>query len=149
MKICDKCSKLIEDDVNFCPFCGNAIKPNNTCCKCGKEIINNNNFCPNCGYHVQNINCDNDIEENHNNNSTDVPKSKKVAGLLAIFLGMWGVHNFYLGKTKEAVLELGLWLLGFFLAQLFMIIAVIMGIAEGIMILTGKIDTDGNGNKLI
>ncbi len=25
-------------------------------------------------------------------------KSKKVAGLLAVFLGLWGAHRFYLGK---------------------------------------------------
>ena len=27
-------------------------------------------------------------------------KSKMAAGLLGIFLGAWGVHQFYLGDTK-------------------------------------------------
>ena len=32
-------------------------------------------------------------------------KQKLVAGLLAIFLGCYGVHNFYLGYTKKAVMQ--------------------------------------------
>ena len=33
-------------------------------------------------------------------------KSKMAAGLLAIFLGSLGIHKFYLGYTKEAVIML-------------------------------------------
>ena len=33
-------------------------------------------------------------------------KSKVAAGLLAIFLGAFGVHNFYLGYTGKAVAQL-------------------------------------------
>ncbi|MBO7395373.1 MAG: TM2 domain-containing protein [Ruminococcus sp.] len=70
------------------------------------------------------------------------PKKKMVAGLLGIFLGAWGVHNFYLGNTKRAIIQIvvtcvtcgigGLW-----------------GLIEGIMILIGKIDTDADGNPLV
>lgn len=69
-------------------------------------------------------------------------KSKMVAGLLGIFLGGWGIHNFYLGFTKKAIIQIivsictcglgGIW-----------------GLIEGIMILCGKINTDANGNPLI
>ncbi len=70
------------------------------------------------------------------------PKKKMVAGLLGIFLGGFGAHQFYLGNTKRAIIEIvvtcvtcgigGWW-----------------GIIEGIMILMGKIDTDANGNPLV
>jgi TM2 domain-containing membrane protein YozV len=39
-------------------------------------------------------------------------KSKMAAGLLGIFLGCWGVHNFYLGYTGKAVGQLVLSIVG-------------------------------------
>ena len=58
-------------------------------------------------------------------------KSKLVAGLLGIFLGGFGVHNFYLGRTGRAVLQLVITLLSFG-------IAAIWGFIEGILILAAK-----------
>ena len=68
-------------------------------------------------------------------------KSKMAAGLLGIFLGAWGIHNFYLGNTTRGIIQIvvtlvtggcgGLW-----------------GFIEGIMILCGSINTDANGNPL-
>ena len=80
-------------------------------------------------------------------------KSKLAAGLLAIFLGAFGVHNFYLGYTSKAVTQLVLTIVGILLCcvvvGVFLVMGVgIWGLVEGIMILTGKIDTDGKGNPL-
>lgn len=59
---------------------------------------------------------------------------KKIpAGILAILLGAFGVHKFYLGYTKEGVIQL---ILGFACG-----IGGIIGIIEGIMYLT-KSDED-------
>ncbi|WP_122820819.1 TM2 domain-containing protein [Varibaculum vaginae] len=58
-------------------------------------------------------------------------KSKLVAGLLGIFLGGFGVHNFYLGRTGRAVLQLVITLLSFGIAS-------IWGFIEGILILAAK-----------
>ena len=33
-------------------------------------------------------------------------KSKIVAGLLGIFIGSLGIHNFYLGFTKRAIIQI-------------------------------------------
>lgn len=78
-------------------------------------------------------------------NASSSPKSKIVAGLLGIFLGSFGVHNFYLGYTGKAVAQLLITLLtcgfGAFISS-------IWGLIEGIMILTGSITTDGKGNPL-
>ena len=76
------------------------------------------------------------------------PKSKVAAGLLAIFLGSFGVHNFYLGYTGKAVAQLLLTLVGWILCGLGPIAAGIWGLVEGIMILTGSINKDGNGMPL-
>ena len=56
-------------------------------------------------------------------------KSRGVAALLAIFLGAWGVHYFYIGKTTPGVVFLlvSLFSCGFF-AWIIAIIALIQGI---------------------
>jgi TM2 domain-containing membrane protein YozV len=63
------------------------------------------------------------------------PKSKLVAGLLGIFLGALGIHRFYLGFTKIAVIQLVLTLvLGAFTFG----IVGLWGVVEGIMIIAGS-----------
>lgn len=68
-------------------------------------------------------------------------KSKMVAGLLGIFLGGWGIHNFYLGFTKKAIIQIVVSLVTCGIGG-------IWGFVEGILILCGKIDTDADGNPL-
>ena len=77
----------------------------------------------------------------YNQNMVMQPRSRIAAGLLGVFLGAWGVHNFYLGFTSKAVTQIlvtvvtcgigGLW-----------------GFIEGIMILAGSINADANGVPL-
>ena len=69
-------------------------------------------------------------------------KSKMAAGLLGIFLGWIGVHNFYLGYTGKAVAQL---ILGILSCGA---ISGIWGLIEGILILTGSIKVDGLGYPL-
>ncbi len=68
-------------------------------------------------------------------------KSKLTAGLLGILLGAFGAHNFYLGFTSKAIIQI--------------VVSVVTcgigswwGIIEGILILCGKINADANGNAL-
>ena len=67
-------------------------------------------------------------------------KSKMTAGLLGIFLGGLGIHNFYLGYTGKAIAQICL--------SLCFGIGAIWGLIEGIMILTGSIDKDAKGIPL-
>lgn len=62
-------------------------------------------------------------------------KSKIAAGLLGIFLGGFGAHNFYLGNTSKAVAQLLLTLVGWIAFGLGPIAAAIWGFVEGILIL--------------
>jgi len=70
-------------------------------------------------------------------------KSKILAGLLGIFLGSLGIHNFYLGYNNKAVVQL---ILGICSCGS---ISGLWGLIEGIMILAGSINVDGNGQPLI
>ena len=72
-------------------------------------------------------------------------KSKIAAGILGILLGCFGVHNFYLGYTGKAIAQLCLSLLS---CGVLSFASAIWGLVEGIMILTGSINTDANGIPL-
>lgn len=88
-------------------------------------------------------------------------KQKVVAGVLAIVLGQFGVHNFYLGNNKTAIIQLCVSLGGYVLGTLLAVFCIgfllylapvamgIWGIIEGVQILTGKITTDAAGNPLV
>ena len=79
-------------------------------------------------------------------NSAAVPgKSRVVAGLLGLFFGSLGVHNFYLGRTGRAVAQLLITVLSCFLLSF---ISGIWGFIESILILCGNVQVDGNGNPL-
>lgn len=72
-------------------------------------------------------------------------KQKIVAGILGIFLGSLGIHNFYIGKTNRGILQLVLSLLTAGIAG-------IWGFIEGILILVSKPGTpwhqDAAGREL-
>lgn len=102
------------------------------CPNCGKEIKTPMNFCPECGYSLteennstleepispsneeKQTNFDNDsfygcgeddlIEEK--SSSEGKHKSSLIAGILAIFFGYLGFHNFYLGRYRNAIIQL-------------------------------------------
>lgn len=111
------------------------------CKNCGKELNDNTKFCPNCGTPQNEENVTPNIT--HTNGTVqgqNEQKSKLIAGLLGIFLGGLGIHNFYLGYTNKAVLDIVL--------SLFCGIGAVWGLIEGIMILTGNISVDANGVPL-
>ena len=68
-------------------------------------------------------------------------KTRLVVGLLGIFLGGFGVHNFYLGFTKKAVIQIIVTFVTFGFGA-------IWGVIEGILYLASKdpkwsVDADG------
>ena len=108
------------------------------CKSCGKEVPNNASYCPHCGTFLQKA-------EDTDGSSSDVPtqKSTLAAGLFGIFLGEFGVHNFYLGYTTKGIVQAVL-----SCCIIFIPISYIWGLVEGIMILAGDIRVDGHGNPL-
>lgn len=66
-----------------------------------------------------------------------VPRQKIVAGLLGIFLGVFGIHNFYLGYTNKAIAQLLLTLLLGWIG-IGVLISGIWALVEAILILTSN-----------
>lgn len=117
------------------------------CPNCGAELEENTKFCSKCGAQIS----PNTNQPNYNQNQynqSQGKKSKIAAGILGIFLGSLGVHNFYLGYTGKAVAQLLLTLVGWIACGIGPIVAGIWGLVEGILILTGSINTDAEGNPL-
>jgi len=114
------------------------------CTNCGQELDESVSFCINCGKNVK----ENLSDEKNITNNTELKKSKSkiVAGLLGIFLGSFGVHNFYLGYNAKAVAQLLITLLS---AGGMSFVSGMWGLIEGIMILTGSINVDACGNPLV
>jgi TM2 domain-containing membrane protein YozV len=116
---CPKCGKEVPDTASFCPYCGASLKPAETV---KAEPVNNTGASSDQAY---------------------VQRSVLAAGLLGIFLGCYGIHNFYLGYKSKAIAQL---ILGLCVITLF--VSAIWGLIEGIQILIGDIAVDGNGHPL-
>lgn len=141
---CKNCgAEFPTDEAMVCTICGvRKGDGDKHCWNCGNELSDGTEYCMKCGVAV----------------ATKKPtfegqKSKLVAGLLGIFVGEFGVHNFYLGYTNKAVIQLVLTVIGIVLSCIgvgaFIIIGIgIWALVEGIMILTGNIAVDGAGNPL-
>lgn len=149
--MCPRCQAPKGKGTNFCPFCGEQVTPEQK-------------ICANCGVEMETY-------------GIGGVKSKIAAGLLGIFLGSYGVHNFYLGYYKRAGVQLGLVIfayiaffasffglamsdpymsdsaaLGFVLIT-FLFIIIVCGVSiwafvESILIFCGKINKDGKGRML-
>ena len=70
-------------------------------------------------------------------------KSNIVAGLLAIFLGIFGVHEFYLGNIGRGLTYLLLTIVGFllslfFIGLIFLTIIEIIAFIQGVVLLCSK-----------
>ena len=134
---CRNCGKEVADQAVVCVSCG--VPPKNGkkfCQNCGSATDVAAEICPKCGVRL----------------ATPFPpgpmKSKMAAGLLGIFLGALGIHRFYLGYTGIGVAQLLLCLLGIVTCGITSFIAFVWGLIEGIMILTGSINTDMQGRPL-
>ena len=135
----------------YCRECGQLISNNSSkCTSCGSKKGLGNNYCYICGSRVksQDINvcefCGADL--NNNMNELDVRvKNKLQAGLLALFLGGMGIHRFYLGYIKIGIVQLILWVLGYFTGGITWAIVQIWAVTEAILIFLGKIkDSEGH-----
>lgn len=104
------------------------------CSNCGKELNENQAVCLNCGVAV--------------NNTAVKPqgKSRIIAGVLALIFGTLGVHNFYLGNNNKATMQL---LITVLTCGIGAIITGIWSLIEAIMLFTGGITTDADGNPFI
>lgn len=105
------------------------------CSNCGKELTDEQDICLNCGVRVKKSTTSSDPNA----------KSKLADGLFGIFLGAFGVHNFYLGFTGKAVAQLLITVLS---CGILSPVSAFWGLIEGIMILSSNDYKDADGNTL-
>ena len=132
----------------FCRNCGNEVQEQAAVClKCGGYPQKGASFCQNCGAEtapaaVVCVKCGVGLAQSATGVSIPGAKSKLVAGLLGIFLGGLGIHRFYLGYTKIAVIQIVVSIVTCGAGTLW-------GFIEGILILAGNtITTDADGKPL-
>ena len=136
---CKNCGNTLNSDDKVCGKCGAVVattNPSDSCPSCGATTRPGNAFCTNCGASA-------DFTPITTNPVTAErsTRSRLAAGLLGIFLGAYGVHNFYLGKHGVGVAQI--------LVTLFTCgIGSIWGFVEGIVILCSKEPKDAEGKIL-
>ena len=127
--VCTSCGLAPRSGGNFCQNCAAATNPNaDVCLTCGVRLVRAGGGGLGIG--------------------PGEPKSKVVAGVLGILLGGLGIHRFYLGYTTIGIIQLALGLGGLLTCGITSIVSWIWGLVEGIMILTGSMNTDAQGNPL-
>lgn len=149
----------------FCTNCGNDVKDQKFCANCGTRVEQNKENVNEVEEVIQTTSEFDEVQnpvvvvENSNNSSNSntynnfeqasnveySSKSKVTAGLFGIFLGVFGVHNFYLGYTGKAVAQL---LISILSCGILAVVSEIWGLIEGIMILSSKDYKDGQGKIL-
>ena len=122
-KMCNSCGTVVDDNFQNCPNCGAVVVAQQTATPNMQQPSYQQPAYQQAGVYPE-------------------QKSKMAAGLLGIFLGAWGVHNFYLGNTGRGVAQI-------IVSLVTCGIGSIWGLIEGIMILTGSINTDAQGNSLV
>lgn len=142
---CKNCGQQLDANAAVCTNCGFAAGTGTSfCANCGAQLTPGQAFCTACG---TTIGAANTQAGGNVAAGSGEPKSKMVAGLLGIFLGTFGVHNFYLGFTKKALIQL---LVSLLTCGIGAVAMEIWGIIEGIFYLTGKegYTADANGTPL-
>ena len=127
---CKNCGKEIHPEAAICVACGfKNGTGDNYCAHCGSAIKAGAEVCLSCGFATR-----------PQTQAPENAKSKLVAGLLGLFLGGIGIHNFYLGYIGKGIAQILLSCTG---------ISAIWALIESIMIFAGKIDKDAKGNPLV
>lgn len=129
---CKNCGNEINDNAVACMNCGFAKGTGEKyCANCGREINPGAAICIGCGAAVKTAPANSGIQQ----------KSKLVAVLLAFFLGGWGIHDFYLGYTRNGVIKI-------ILTCCTVIGGSIWALIDFIRLLTGGISADATGLEL-
>ena len=150
---CKNCGQEIDDLAAVCIHCGVAVGNGVKFCQnCGGELPEDAAFCIKCGVATKGK-TNGGINNNANVNAGNAPvtdpnaKSRLAAGLLGIFVGALGIHNFYLGYNGKAVAQLLMTVLS---CGMLSVASSIWGLIEGIFYLVEKegYTTDAKGNPL-
>ena len=168
MKTCRQGGKAMDSSFNVCPYCGlpfTAVEAENEqpqqpqqeqqAPEQPNQNVNNQN---NVNYQQQNNGYNNGYNGGYAQQMNYYPpvsgytpaprpqRSAYIAALLAIFGGIFGLHNFYLDNSKRAVTQLVVSIAGLVLTFGIATVAMeVWAVTEALKILKGEINTDGTG----
>lgn len=143
---CRNCGKELVGDPEICVNCGaRPAAGTGFCPSCGASVTPLAEICIKCGTRVSGTPAAAVVAE-----PSDIsPKSRTAATLLAFFLGTFGGHRFYLGKTGTAVVMLLLGIIGiattfFVIGYVFLTVVWIWAIIDFIFCIIGRMrDKEG------
>ena len=140
---CTNCGKEINEMTAFCVNCGASTSNKKTCLNCGAELADGVAFCQSCGT-ATTVGAP-EVKPQQGR------KSKLAVGLLAILLGTYGLHHFYLGNSNKGLMQLLISLAGGLVTcGISTMVVYVWAFVEGIFFLMGKegYTTDANGVPL-
>ncbi len=106
------------------------------CRKCGRSLNQGDSFCPTCGAPVE--------RREHRGG-----KNRIAAGLLALFLGSLGIHNFYLGHRQKGLTQLLISTVGgLFSCGISTLAMQIWALVEATRLFSGSVNLDAGGELL-
>lgn len=128
---CKKCGTDVSDDAIVCPKCGEKLNYKRTGSSNGgsfEDSIDNFDFVSDQAKKLFKV-------RNKENKSTFL------AGLLALLLGNFGVHKFYMGDNVWGIIYLIFFWTG---------IPALLGLVEGIILVSNAIKADNsNGDSIV
>ena len=111
-----------------------------TCNVCHKKVNDDAIFCVNCGNKLI------DIPKEGKEKALPKLKKKKVAILLAVFGGIIGLHDLYLGRKNAFIIKVAL---GVVSLGILALLVYVYSLVEGIYIFLNKNYKDAYGRPLI
>ena len=142
---CRNCGVGMDNSAVVCVSCGYGVgSGNNFCQNCGKNVDAGAAICINCGIQLRTPSQSNSNAGNVVNGLVG-EKSRICAGLLGIFVGTFGVHNFYLGYTGKGVAQA---LMSVLSCGALAPVSAVWALIEAIMIFTQKDSKDAKGYLL-
>lgn len=139
----------------FCKECGKEFvnEQSNFCLECGVQRGKGNNYCPFCGEMKKTpnqdvcLNCGGNVKSKGTLANGVSDKTKLIALLLWLFLGGFGIHQFYVGNNKRGVLYLIMLAIAIVTCGIGGIITTVLMIIDLVQLLTDKM-VDGDGNVI-
>ena len=107
------------------------------CSKCGSELASGASFCSKCGAPTNSVQTPDFTPEYS-------PKSSNGAALLAMFAGLFGVHDFYVGKTQTGIAKVVAAFFGIFAFHPVLLVSLVWQLIDVIRIAIGSYK-DGDG----
>ena len=128
---CKNCGKEVDRNAVACMGCGcDPLKGEKFCRHCGSALNPGQVVCVKCGHAVRRQ------SEGADAVAGGSAKSRTTAALLAIFLGGFGAHEFYLGNSNSAIIRLVVYIVGGLIMCVPSFVLSMISIIEGIIYLT-------------